>query len=200
MCSNWRKDRKQLSATEEWVTVASSQTNIVLMKKNTSAHQPKASVAHEPVISFVSYFQIIGPLEEVEVFNQDDFLLLESIILKTSGERIKSKIQQIGTEEDRCVYAVCGGYVWSGAFRVSLCKNWWIFSQGQWPRDEGGRSAVLSAQSRRQSRIWLRWWPLQVRLDIDNNDIFISHTYDTVNHQSDEQNEWSNQNKNGQFT
>uniref|UniRef100_A0A7N8X340 UDP-glucose glycoprotein glucosyltransferase 1 n=1 Tax=Mastacembelus armatus TaxID=205130 RepID=A0A7N8X340_9TELE len=30
-----------------------------------------------------------------EVFNQDDFLLLESIILKTSGERIKSKIQHL---------------------------------------------------------------------------------------------------------
>uniref|UniRef100_A0A8C4EQC6 UDP-glucose ceramide glucosyltransferase-like 1 n=1 Tax=Dicentrarchus labrax TaxID=13489 RepID=A0A8C4EQC6_DICLA len=45
--------------------------------------------------------QIIGPLEEEEVFNQDDFLLLESIILKTSGERIKSKVQQFGTEEDR---------------------------------------------------------------------------------------------------
>lgn len=49
----------------------------------------------------VSYLQIIGPLEEEEVFNQDDFLLLESIILKTSGERIKSKVQQFGTEEDR---------------------------------------------------------------------------------------------------
>ncbi|KAI3367586.1 hypothetical protein L3Q82_026430 [Scortum barcoo] len=49
----------------------------------------------------VSYLQIIGPLEEDEVFNQDDFLLLESIILKTSGERIKSKVQQFGAEEDR---------------------------------------------------------------------------------------------------
>uniref|UniRef100_A0A665U6T4 UDP-glucose ceramide glucosyltransferase-like 1 n=1 Tax=Echeneis naucrates TaxID=173247 RepID=A0A665U6T4_ECHNA len=41
----------------------------------------------------ISNGRIIGPLEEDEVFNQDDFLLLESIILKTSGERIKSKIQ-----------------------------------------------------------------------------------------------------------
>lgn len=49
----------------------------------------------------MSYLQIIGPLEEEEVFNQDDFLLLESIILKTSGERIKSKVQQFGIEEDR---------------------------------------------------------------------------------------------------
>ncbi len=51
--------------------------------------------------TFAFPVQIIGPLEEEEVFNQDDFLLLESIILKTSGERIKSKVQQFGTEEDR---------------------------------------------------------------------------------------------------
>uniref|UniRef100_A0A3Q3WAW8 Uncharacterized protein n=1 Tax=Mola mola TaxID=94237 RepID=A0A3Q3WAW8_MOLML len=49
----------------------------------------------------ISNGRIIGPLEEEEVFNQDDFLLLENIILKTSGERIKSKVQQFGTEEDR---------------------------------------------------------------------------------------------------
>ncbi|XP_069563366.1 UDP-glucose:glycoprotein glucosyltransferase 1 isoform X1 [Brachyistius frenatus] len=49
----------------------------------------------------ISNGRIIGPLEEAEVFNQDDFLLLENIILKTSGERIKSKVQQFGTEEDR---------------------------------------------------------------------------------------------------
>uniref|UniRef100_A0A7N6C0G9 UDP-glucose ceramide glucosyltransferase-like 1 n=1 Tax=Anabas testudineus TaxID=64144 RepID=A0A7N6C0G9_ANATE len=49
----------------------------------------------------ISNGRIIGPLEEQEVFNQDDFLLLESIILKTSGERIKSKVQQFGIEEDR---------------------------------------------------------------------------------------------------
>uniref|UniRef100_A0A671YK67 UDP-glucose ceramide glucosyltransferase-like 1 n=1 Tax=Sparus aurata TaxID=8175 RepID=A0A671YK67_SPAAU len=48
----------------------------------------------------ISNGRIIGPLEEEEVFNQDDFLLLESIILKTSGERIKSKVEQFGTEED----------------------------------------------------------------------------------------------------
>lgn len=40
-------------------------------------------------------------MDEGEVFNQDDFLLLESIILKTSGERIKSKIENLGLEEDR---------------------------------------------------------------------------------------------------
>ncbi len=51
---------------------------------------------------FLSFsLQIIGPLEEGEVFNQDDFLLLESIILKTSGEHIKAKIQQLGMVEDR---------------------------------------------------------------------------------------------------
>uniref|UniRef100_G3P6S0 UDP-glucose ceramide glucosyltransferase-like 1 n=1 Tax=Gasterosteus aculeatus aculeatus TaxID=481459 RepID=G3P6S0_GASAC len=48
----------------------------------------------------ISNGRIIGPLEEDELFNQDDFLLLESIILKTSGERIKSKVQQFGIEED----------------------------------------------------------------------------------------------------
>lgn len=53
-----------------------------------------------PLFVFFS-MQIIGPLEEREVFNQDDFLLLESIILKTSGERIKGKIQQLGIVEDR---------------------------------------------------------------------------------------------------
>uniref|UniRef100_A0A3B3C019 Thioredoxin domain-containing protein n=1 Tax=Oryzias melastigma TaxID=30732 RepID=A0A3B3C019_ORYME len=40
----------------------------------------------------ISNGRVIGPLEEEEVFNQDDFLLLENIILKTSGERIKSKV------------------------------------------------------------------------------------------------------------
>ncbi|XP_015248212.1 PREDICTED: UDP-glucose:glycoprotein glucosyltransferase 1 isoform X2 [Cyprinodon variegatus] len=49
----------------------------------------------------ISNGRVIGPLEENEVFNQDDFLLLESIILKTSGERIKSKVQQFEMEEDR---------------------------------------------------------------------------------------------------
>ncbi|XP_056151310.1 UDP-glucose:glycoprotein glucosyltransferase 1 [Lampris incognitus] len=49
----------------------------------------------------ISNGRIIGPLEEEEIFNQDDFLLLENIILKTSGERIKSKVQQFGIEEDR---------------------------------------------------------------------------------------------------
>ncbi|XP_031416124.1 UDP-glucose:glycoprotein glucosyltransferase 1 isoform X2 [Clupea harengus] len=49
----------------------------------------------------ISNGRIIGPLEEGEVFNQDDFLLLESIILKTSGERIKSNVQKLGVEEDR---------------------------------------------------------------------------------------------------
>uniref|UniRef100_A0AAQ6AGL4 UDP-glucose ceramide glucosyltransferase-like 1 n=1 Tax=Amphiprion ocellaris TaxID=80972 RepID=A0AAQ6AGL4_AMPOC len=43
----------------------------------------------------------VSLLEAEEVFNQDDFLLLENIILKTSGERIKSKVQQFGIEEDR---------------------------------------------------------------------------------------------------
>jgi len=34
------------------------------------------------------------------MFNQDDFHLLENIVLKTSGQKIKSQIQQLGFEED----------------------------------------------------------------------------------------------------
>ncbi|KAJ8357028.1 hypothetical protein SKAU_G00198220, partial [Synaphobranchus kaupii] len=49
----------------------------------------------------ISNGRIVGPLEEGEVFNQDDFLLLESIIMKTSGERIKNSVQQLAVEEDR---------------------------------------------------------------------------------------------------
>uniref|UniRef100_A0A669EAF0 UDP-glucose ceramide glucosyltransferase-like 1 n=1 Tax=Oreochromis niloticus TaxID=8128 RepID=A0A669EAF0_ORENI len=40
----------------------------------------------------ISNGRIIGPLEEAEVFNQDDFLLLESIILKTSGESLQMNL------------------------------------------------------------------------------------------------------------
>ncbi|KAJ8270389.1 hypothetical protein GJAV_G00113890, partial [Gymnothorax javanicus] len=47
----------------------------------------------------ISNGRVIGPLEEGEVFNQDDFLLLESIIMKTSAERIKTSIQQMDVEE-----------------------------------------------------------------------------------------------------
>ncbi|XP_072544405.1 UDP-glucose:glycoprotein glucosyltransferase 1 isoform X2 [Salminus brasiliensis] len=56
---------------------------------------------HKGQRAVISNGRIIGPLEEGEVFNQDDFLLLESLILKTSGERIKSKVQQLNVEEDR---------------------------------------------------------------------------------------------------
>ncbi|XP_038608579.1 UDP-glucose:glycoprotein glucosyltransferase 1 [Tachyglossus aculeatus] len=48
----------------------------------------------------ISNGRIIGPLEEGELFNQDDFHLLENIILKTSGQKIKSHIQQLRVEED----------------------------------------------------------------------------------------------------
>lgn len=65
-----------------------------------NVHLPTFAVVIQSVFLFSSW-QIIGPLEEAEVFNQDDFLLLESIILKTSGERIKSKVQNFGIEEDR---------------------------------------------------------------------------------------------------
>lgn len=50
--------------------------------------------------------QIIGPLEQDEVFNQDDFLLLENIILKTSADQIKNKINTMGIEEDRLAPAL----------------------------------------------------------------------------------------------
>uniref|UniRef100_A0A8C3MUE3 UDP-glucose ceramide glucosyltransferase-like 1 n=1 Tax=Geospiza parvula TaxID=87175 RepID=A0A8C3MUE3_GEOPR len=43
----------------------------------------------------ISNGRIIGPLEDGEMFNQDDFHLLENIILKTSGQKIKSQIQQM---------------------------------------------------------------------------------------------------------
>uniref|UniRef100_A0A2K6EYS8 UDP-glucose glycoprotein glucosyltransferase 1 n=1 Tax=Propithecus coquereli TaxID=379532 RepID=A0A2K6EYS8_PROCO len=48
----------------------------------------------------ISNGRIIGPLEGGELFNQDDFHLLENIILKTSGQKIKSHIQQLRVEED----------------------------------------------------------------------------------------------------
>ncbi|XP_039203086.1 UDP-glucose:glycoprotein glucosyltransferase 1 isoform X1 [Crotalus tigris] len=48
----------------------------------------------------ISNGRIIGPLEAGELFNQDDFHLLENIIIKTSGQKIKSHVQQLGVEED----------------------------------------------------------------------------------------------------
>lgn len=82
---------------------------------NKCVHFPK--ITSYSINTFVSYLQIIGPLEEEEVFNQDDFLLLESIILKTSGERIKSKIQQFGIEEDRYFISFPQALILSGSFR-----------------------------------------------------------------------------------
>uniref|UniRef100_A0A8D0HBJ3 UDP-glucose ceramide glucosyltransferase-like 1 n=1 Tax=Sphenodon punctatus TaxID=8508 RepID=A0A8D0HBJ3_SPHPU len=48
----------------------------------------------------ISNGRVIGPLEDSELFNQDDFHLLENIILKTSGQKIKSHVQELGIEED----------------------------------------------------------------------------------------------------
>ncbi|XP_037705016.1 UDP-glucose:glycoprotein glucosyltransferase 1 isoform X2 [Choloepus didactylus] len=48
----------------------------------------------------ISNGRVIGPLEDHELFNQDDFHLLENVILKTSGQKIKSHIQQLRVEED----------------------------------------------------------------------------------------------------
>ncbi|XP_063771592.1 UDP-glucose:glycoprotein glucosyltransferase 1 isoform X2 [Pseudophryne corroboree] len=44
--------------------------------------------------------RIVGPLRDGEVFNQNDFHLLENLILKTSAQKIKSHIQKLGVEED----------------------------------------------------------------------------------------------------
>ncbi|CAH2246338.1 UDP-glucose:glyco glucosyltransferase 1 isoform X2 [Pelobates cultripes] len=44
--------------------------------------------------------RIVGPLIDSEVFNQEDFHLLENLILKTSAQKIKSHIQLLGVEED----------------------------------------------------------------------------------------------------
>ncbi|XP_077205462.1 UDP-glucose:glycoprotein glucosyltransferase 1 isoform X1 [Paroedura picta] len=48
----------------------------------------------------ISNGRIIGPLEDGELFNQDDFHLLENIMLKTSGQKIKTHVQELGVEED----------------------------------------------------------------------------------------------------
>ncbi|KAM8953224.1 UDP-glucose:glycoprotein glucosyltransferase 1 [Pelodytes ibericus] len=50
--------------------------------------------------AIISNGRIIGPLLNDEVFNQDDFHLLENLILKTSAQKIKSHIQKLGVEED----------------------------------------------------------------------------------------------------
>ncbi|XP_043926163.1 UDP-glucose:glycoprotein glucosyltransferase 1 [Protopterus annectens] len=48
----------------------------------------------------ISNGQIVGPLEDTEIFNQGDFHLLEEIAMRTSAMKIKEKIQQLGVEED----------------------------------------------------------------------------------------------------
>ncbi|KAM4771197.1 UDP-glucose:glycoprotein glucosyltransferase 1 [Rhinophrynus dorsalis] len=50
--------------------------------------------------AIISNGRIIGPLQNSEVFNQDDYNLLENLVLKTSGQKIKSHIQKLGVEED----------------------------------------------------------------------------------------------------
>uniref|UniRef100_A0A8C3TQV9 UDP-glucose ceramide glucosyltransferase-like 1 n=1 Tax=Catharus ustulatus TaxID=91951 RepID=A0A8C3TQV9_CATUS len=64
----------------------------------------------------ISNGRIIGPLEDGEMFNQDDFHLLENIILKTSGQKIKSQIQQLGFEEDLMRWIAVG----CNAFQVFI--------------------------------------------------------------------------------
>ncbi|XP_053315400.1 UDP-glucose:glycoprotein glucosyltransferase 1 isoform X2 [Spea bombifrons] len=50
--------------------------------------------------AIISNGRVIGPLLTNEVFNQDDFHLLENLVLTTSAQKIKSHIQQLGVEED----------------------------------------------------------------------------------------------------
>ncbi|KAG8445575.1 hypothetical protein GDO86_010376 [Hymenochirus boettgeri] len=50
--------------------------------------------------AIISNGRIIGPLQQSEVFNQDDFHLLENLVIKTSAQKIKSHIKLLGVEED----------------------------------------------------------------------------------------------------
>ncbi|XP_075057628.1 UDP-glucose:glycoprotein glucosyltransferase 1 isoform X2 [Mixophyes fleayi] len=44
--------------------------------------------------------RIVGPLKDSEVFNQNDFHLLERLILKSSAQKIKSHILELEVEDD----------------------------------------------------------------------------------------------------
>ncbi|KAE8604939.1 hypothetical protein XENTR_v10014902 [Xenopus tropicalis] len=50
--------------------------------------------------AIISNGRIIGPLRDDEIFNQDDFHLLENLVLKTSAQNIKSHIKLLQVEED----------------------------------------------------------------------------------------------------
>ncbi|XP_069752683.1 UDP-glucose:glycoprotein glucosyltransferase 1 isoform X2 [Narcine bancroftii] len=49
--------------------------------------------------AIISNGRIVGPLEETEIFNQNDFHLLESIAFE-AAEKIKMKVQMLSIEED----------------------------------------------------------------------------------------------------
>ncbi|XP_051873658.1 UDP-glucose:glycoprotein glucosyltransferase 1 isoform X2 [Pristis pectinata] len=49
--------------------------------------------------AIISNGRIVGPLEENEIFNQNDFHLLESIAIE-AAEKIKTKVQMLSIEED----------------------------------------------------------------------------------------------------
>uniref|UniRef100_A0A670I460 UDP-glucose ceramide glucosyltransferase-like 1 n=1 Tax=Podarcis muralis TaxID=64176 RepID=A0A670I460_PODMU len=67
----------------------------------------------------ISNGRIIGPLEDGELFNQDDFHLLENIILKTSGQKIKSHVQEL------CLYFSHG---LKHNMHMSVCIFFFFFS------------------------------------------------------------------------
>ena len=52
------------------------------------------------------HLQVIGPLKADELFTQEDFNLLEKYTMKTSAEKIKSKVKTMKLE-DRQYVSIC---------------------------------------------------------------------------------------------
>ena len=50
---------------------------------------------------------MIGPLKADELFTQEDFNLLEKYTMKTSAEKIKSKVKTMKLEDRQYVYSKC---------------------------------------------------------------------------------------------
>ena len=57
------------------------------------------------------HLQVIGPLKVDELFTQEDFNLLEKYTMKTSAEKIKSKVKTMKLEDRQ--------YVSSDAYKFS---------------------------------------------------------------------------------
>lgn len=60
------------------------------------------SIQKQNIIMTLNLWQIVGPLEESEIFNQNDFHLLESIAFE-AAEKIKTKVHMLSIEEDSWV-------------------------------------------------------------------------------------------------